>query len=76
MLISIFHLKQPILEGPNSEIDYDSGGESDTGDGPHSDFDDDDDDPFSNAPAKKENLEHSNPNSYSWYKKALFLFKF
>ena len=62
-----FYVMQPNLEGPEAEIDYDSGEESDAGDGDtFDDVDDDDDDPFSNAPAKTENREHSNPQSYSW----------
>ena len=32
----------------------------------YDDIDDEDDDPFSNAPVKTENLEHSSANSYSW----------
>ena len=63
----VFYVMQPNLEGPEAEIDYDSGEESDAGDGDtFDDVDDDDDDPFSNAPAKTENREHSNPQSYSW----------
>ncbi len=58
---------QPFIEGEDAEIDYDSGEESESGDGAsYDDADDDDDDPFSNAPAKTENVEHSNPHSYSW----------
>jgi hypothetical protein len=56
---------QPLLEGKDLDIDYDSGEESDDVD---EDDDDafEDDDPFSNNPPPTENLEHSNPNSYSW----------
>lgn len=57
---------QPTIEGDEAELDYDSGDESDAGDRDGFEDEDEDDDPFSNAPAKKENLEHSNPNSYSW----------
>lgn len=56
---------QPLLEGKDSEIDYDSGGEMDEDEEDDEDpFEDDD--PFSNAPPPAENVEHSNPSSYSW----------
>lgn len=61
----MFPYLQPYVEGTDTEIDYDSGEESDAGEG-NSFEDEDDDDPFSNAPVKIENLEHSNPHSYSW----------
>ena len=57
-------LAKPALEPQLTSIDYDSGDESDMEDDVE-DYDDDDD-PFSNVPAKEENVEHSNPNSYSW----------
>ena len=57
---------QPLLEGKDSEIDYDSGGETDDADEEDDEDPFEDDDPFSNAPPPAENLEHSNPSSYSW----------
>ena len=60
------HCLQPLLEGKDSEIDYDSSGEVDIDDEEDDDDAFEDDDPFSNAPPPSENLEHSNPNSYSW----------
>ena len=58
---------QPLLEGKDVEIDYDSGGEKDDDDDEEDDEDPfEDDDPFSNAPPPAENMEHSNPSSYSW----------
>lgn len=59
-------LLKPTLDPKDSEIDFDSGEESEDN---HDDDDDDnldDDDPFSNAPPKQENREASNPNSYAW----------
>ena len=56
-------LTKPTLEGQLASAEYDSGDESE---GEDLDEYDDDDDPFSNAPIKEENKEHSNPNSYAW----------
>ena len=57
-------LTKPAVDSQVAGVDYDSGDESEEED-MDDDFDDDDD-PFSNAPIKEENLEHSNPNSYAW----------
>ena len=58
-------LTKPMLE-PDlaSVVEYDSGGESEL----EEDLDDydDDDDPFSMAPVRTENQEHSDPDSYAW----------
>ena len=58
-------LSKPTLDANMSSMDYDSAEESDQEDD-IDELEDEDDDPFSNAPVKSENLEHSNPNSYSW----------
>jgi hypothetical protein len=57
-------LTKPVLEADMSTVDYDSGGESEL----EEDLDDydDDDDPFSMAPIRTENQEHSDPDSYAW----------
>jgi hypothetical protein len=57
-------LSKPVLEPDLADIDYDSGGESEL----EEDLDeyDEDDDPFSMAPVRTENQEHSDPDSYAW----------
>ncbi len=60
--MTLFWFLQPLLDSKDLEIDVDSNVDSDVDD----DFSDEDDDPFSNAPPREENVQHSNPNSYAW----------
>ena len=52
---------QPLLDGKDLDIDLDSTADSD-----EEEEDYEDDDPFSNAPPKDANCQHSDPNSYAW----------
>ena len=53
---------QPLLDGKDLDIEIDSTADSD-----NDEFsEEEDDDPFSNAPPKDENNQHSDPNSYAW----------
>jgi len=53
------------LDTSIADIDYDSGVESEH-EGEDYEYDDEDDDPFSNVPPKAANKEHSDPDSYAW----------
>lgn len=58
----LFIFLQPLLDGKDLDIELDS-----TADSENEDYsDDEDDDPFSNAPPKESNNQHSDPNSYAW----------
>ena len=48
-----------------ADIDYDSGVESEH-EGDMDDYEDEDDDPFSNVPPRMANTEHTDPDSYAW----------
>ena len=48
---------QPLLEGKDADIDYDSGAESDDADEDDDEDPFEEDDPFSNAPPPAENLD-------------------
>lgn len=58
-------MSKPPLDPSFSNIDYDSGEESDH-DVDLDDYDDEDDDPFSNVPLKAANTQHTDPDSYAW----------
>ena len=56
-------MAKPLLDGKDLDLEIDSTADSDNEDGLS---DEEDDDPFSNAPPKDENNQHSDPNSYAW----------
>ncbi len=69
LLCVTLHFLQPTLEAKDLALDYDSGCESDD----DVDYDDEDEaedddnlDPFSTAPPRAANTQHSDPNSYAW----------
>ena len=56
-------MAKPLLDGKDLDLEIDSTADSDNEEGLS---DEEDDDPFSNAPPKDENNQHSDPNSYAW----------